>query len=228
MSKKKGWIQDSRSRKLTCPGQGGEEGRDQAHDRGRSYWKMTIQGWLLIFTLKNSGNGNAIYLFRRGYTGRRTDSEGKDFVLNMMKSGHGRQLVSRIWSLGEMGQRERHLRVSNIDSFLSHFHRVEELSLALHCFVKFKHRNQHIALQDMVPVNLSESFFPHPVRSGPIILLAIAQIETFRPLDLGTWYFLHLEYLLSLLCLVDLTNPSKSTPQVTCSGKPYTTLPFLT
>lgn len=53
----------------------GREWRDTAEEgaAARGHFKGH-----LIFSLKNSGNGNAICFFRRGNTGRRTKFEGKE------------------------------------------------------------------------------------------------------------------------------------------------------
>lgn len=88
------------------------EGRAEGHRRGRSCCKRTLQGSLLIFSLKNSGNGNAIFFSGGGIQAEEQSLKGRSLVLYML-SGHGRQPVSSMWSLGEMGQRERHLRVFN-------------------------------------------------------------------------------------------------------------------
>lgn len=71
---------------------------------------------------------------------------------------------------------------------------------------------------------LSHSFYTFiSLHSGPITLLAIAQIKTFTPLDLGTWDFLCLE---SLSCLKGLDESLQNSTLKITSEKPSTTLPF--
>lgn len=141
-----------------------------------------------------------------------------------MLSGHGRQPVSRIWSLGGTGEGKTSesltvqatapegltSRVSNPDcsSTATAAGRArasntdcyptspaEAFSPALHS-VRFKRlRSPHIPSVRNGPRQLLRVILSHPVCPGPTTLPAAAQTRTFTPLDLGAWYFLRLKYL---------------------------------
>lgn len=143
-------------------------------------------------------NGNAlcifIYIFRVGTTGRRTDSEGWIWVLHMRKPGHGRQLVIRIWSLGKRGtESDIQECLTWVPSFPTHVRvssgPAKKSSFALPGFAKVE-----TPPLTFLSHSCSTFIFLH---SGPITLLAIAQIKTLTPLDLGTWDCLSLEALLA-------------------------------
>ena len=165
--------------------------------------------------------------------------KGRSLVLYML-SGHGRQPVSSMWSLGEMGQRERHLRVFNslrprrlkarsLESLPRQLSRLPSGSVFTSsppCQIQMS-GNPHTHTQPSVtaPGNCSESRFPALSIPAPQHSLLLPRWERSCR---RTW-------VLDIFCIwnishvslpVDLTSPAKPTHKITCSGKLYTTFPF--
>lgn len=78
----------------------GKEGVEGPQRKG--LLQKALQGALSVFSWRNSGNGSATCFFRRGIRAEQS-LKGRSLVLRML-SGHGRQPVSRIWSLGGTGE----------------------------------------------------------------------------------------------------------------------------